>query len=118
MKIVSPVRIDRTGSAVNNDIASEKLISGSAATQLWNAFSDSTEQFHVGQWSSDVCKLQVNYSENELCVLLEGSATLESDTGETWSYHQGDAFVIPAGFVGTWESATPVRKIYAAFEAG
>ncbi|CUK18285.1 hypothetical protein RUE5091_04239 [Ruegeria denitrificans] len=109
-------RIDQNVPVIESDISSEKLVSGNAATKLWNAFSDSTEQFHVGQWSSEPCKLNVSYSENELCVLVEGTATIENQDGESWTYSEGDAFIIPAGFIGTWESVTAVRKIYAAFE--
>ncbi|SDX04210.1 hypothetical protein SAMN05444358_102274 [Ruegeria halocynthiae] len=108
--------VDRSVPLIESDIAAEKLISGASATRLWNAYSDSTEQFNVGQWSSEACKLNVNYTENELCILVEGTATIENQDGEMWTFYQGDAFVIPAGFVGTWESVTPVRKIYAAFE--
>lgn len=61
-------------------------------------------------------QIKVNYSENEFCVLVEGAATIENQDGDTWTFHQGDAFVVPAGFSGTWESVTPVRKIYAALE--
>lgn len=28
----------------------------------------------------------------------------------------GDQFVIPAGFVGEWETLTPCRKVYVIFE--
>ena len=113
-QIITPV--DRTVPVVEGNIASEKLISGNAATSLWNSYTDKTEQFNVGQWSSEPCKLNVSYSENELCVLVKGTAEIENQEGEKWTFHQGDAFVIPAGFVGTWESVTSVCKVYAAFE--
>jgi len=116
MSTTTITQVDQTVPLIEGDIAAEKLISGSPATRLWNACSDRTEQFNVGQWSSEACKLNVNYSENELCILVEGNATIENQDGDAWTFHQGDAFVIPAGFVGTWESVTPVRKIYAAFE--
>ena len=37
--------------------------------------------------------------------------------GEAQEFKAGDAFVIPAGFAGTWETIEPVRKWYAIFEA-
>ena len=110
-------RVDQSVSKLADTIPAEKLISGKSPTSLWNAFSDASEQFHVGQWSSEACKLHVSYSENELCVLLEGTVRMENSEGESWTFSKGEAFVIPAGFAGTWESVTPVRKIYAAFEA-
>ena len=97
-------------------IAADKLIAGNAATKLWHQFTDTTGQFHVGQWASEACKLSVIYDENELCVIVEGEVELTDADGTTTRYKAPDAFVIPAGFKGTWESLTPVRKIYAAFE--
>lgn len=102
--------------ATLDTIASEKLIAGNAATKLWNAFSDPSDQFHVGHWASEPCKLHVSYTENELCVLTKGTAIVTNNDGVAQTYHVGDAFVIPAGFVGTWESVTAVTKIYAIFE--
>ena len=32
------------------------------------------------------------------------------------SFEKGDAFVVPAGFDGTWENLEPARKYYAIFE--
>ena len=40
-------------------------------------------------------------------VVLEGSATLESDSfSET--YRKGDAFVVPKGFRGYWKQKGPL----------
>lgn len=97
-------------------IAPEKLISGEAATNLWHAFSDSTDRFHVGHWASGPCAITVDYSESELCVIVEGRVTLADEAGNEVSYKVGDAFVIEAGFKGTWTSQTDVKKIYASFE--
>jgi uncharacterized cupin superfamily protein len=97
-------------------ISADKLISGASGTQLWNAFSDKSNQMHVGHWASGPCKLSVNYTEDELCVIVQGSVVLTNIDGDTHSYHTGDAFVIPSGFVGTWESISDVKKIYASFE--
>jgi uncharacterized cupin superfamily protein len=32
--------------------------------------------------------------------------------GERWELKAGDAFIIPPGFSGTWETVEPVRKHY------
>ena len=112
------VPITTTPPATPDTIAPEKLISGDAATKLWNAFSDPSDQFHVGHWSSEPCKLNVSYTENELCVLTIGTAIVTDANGVAQTYNAGDAFVIPAGFSGTWQSVTAVTKIYAIFEPG
>ena len=38
---------------------------------------------------------------------------LTRDGGEPHEYGPGEAFVIPRGFAGVWETLEPVRKIYA-----
>ena len=60
---------------------------------------------------------RVRYSENELCVMTSGRVVLESASGERCAFGPGDAFVVPAGFVGTWEVIEDCSKIYAIFES-
>ena len=110
------VSINTTADPVTGEIAAEKLISGVNATKLWHAFSNSTDQFHVGHWGSGPCEVSVNYTEDELCVIVEGSVTLTDTAGIHTSHAKGDAFVIPAGFSSAWKSNENVTKIYATFE--
>lgn len=58
----------------------------------------------------------MHYTEDELCVIIEGSVTLTDAQGAQTTHAKGDAFVIPSGFSGTWKSNEQVTKIYAAFE--
>jgi uncharacterized cupin superfamily protein len=44
---------------------------------------------------------------------VAGRARLTEAGGEAQDFGPGDAFVIPRGFEGTWETVEPVRKIYA-----
>ena len=37
---------------------------------------------------------------------------LTNDKGKSWTLKKGDAFIIPAGFKGTWETVRKVRKHY------
>ncbi len=110
------IRVDQNHPQIKDEIAADKLLSGQAATSLWNAFSDSTDQYHVGQWESKPCSIKVAYEENELCVILKGEVELTDAKSNIHRFNQGDAFVIPAGFEGTWTSLTDVLKIYASFE--
>jgi uncharacterized protein len=48
-----------------------------------------------------------------LCVLLAGKVRITDEDGESQTYEAGDAFVIPRGFRGIWETVEPVRKFYA-----
>lgn len=99
------------------DAAPERVRSGSGVARLWNAFSDPSGRFHTGHWQAEPGILSVNYTETELCLLLEGRVRLANDSGSV-EYGPGDAFVIAAGFRGTWESIGRVTKIYAILMPG
>jgi len=92
-------------------------ISGQPVTRLQNYFTDGTGQFFSGIWESSVGKWPVRYSESEFCAILEGKCVLTDTNGKSEAFGKGDSFVIPSGFVGTWETVQPVRKLYAIFEA-
>lgn len=95
----------------------DRLVSGTPQTTVTNRFADPTGQFFAGDWSSTVGKWRVEYSEHEFCQLTEGRVVLTSEEGRSWRFGPGDAWVIPAGFRGTWETVEPARKRYAIFEA-
>ena len=104
--------IDMSGEAEPSDAAPDRVVAGSGVARLWNGFSDPSGRFHAGHWQAEPGVLSVNYTETELCVLLEGRVRLTDGTGSV-EYGPGDAFVIAAGFRGTWESIGRVTKIYA-----
>jgi uncharacterized cupin superfamily protein len=81
-----------------------------------NVFTDSSGQFSAGVWESTIGCWNVRYSENEFCHLLMGRVRIRAESGIERMFGPGASFVIPAGFVGTWEVLEPVRKLYAVFE--
>ncbi len=95
----------------------ERLIAGTPELQVRNYFADTSQQFFAGRWSATRGKWRVRYTENELCVMTAGKVVIESSAGERMSFGPGDAFVVPAGFTGTWEVTEDCTKIYAIFEA-
>ena len=97
--------------------AGDRLVAGKPLTRVANYFSDSTRQFFAGRWTATRGKWRVRYTENELCVMTAGRVLIESESGERRSFAAGDAFVVPAGFSGTWEVLEDCSKIYAVFEA-
>ena len=110
VKHVSAVRRDGPGEAA--DAAPGKVQEGSGAARLWNAFSDPSGRFHVGHWQGEPGTLSIAYTEDELCVILEGRVRLTGPDGAV-EFGPGEAFVIAAGFTGTWQSIGRVTKIYA-----
>jgi uncharacterized protein len=96
--------------------AADKVLAGSPEHRIWNYFTDSTQTFFAGRWSGTRGKWRVRYTENELCVMTAGRVVITSDLGESNTFVAGDAFVIPAGFAGTWEVLEDCSKVYAIFE--
>jgi uncharacterized protein len=96
--------------------AADRVLSGSPEHRVWNYFTDATQTFFAGRWSGTRGTWRVRYTENELCVMTAGRVVITSDVGERSTFGPGDAFVIPAGFSGTWEVLEDCSKVYAIFE--
>jgi uncharacterized protein len=114
---MSIVRLDLAIDAEVSQPAADVLVSGTPEFQVRNCFTDTSQQFFAGRWSASRGKWRVRYTENELCVMTAGKVVIESATGERSAFGAGDAFVIPAGFSGTWEVLEECTKIYAIFES-
>jgi uncharacterized cupin superfamily protein len=95
---------------------SEKLIAGNPRQTVWNHYTDPTGKYFSGFWHSDVGKWRIAYSEEETCYLLEGVSIVTDEFGVATTLQAGDSFVIPRGFIGTWEVVEPSRKLYAIYE--
>lgn len=93
------------------------VVSGDPQQSLANYYADGGEKFFAGIWESTPGKWRVSYSEHEFCHILAGKLVLADERGGSVTFKAGDAFVIPAGFAGTWETVEPVRKLYAIYQA-
>jgi uncharacterized protein len=96
--------------------APDRVLEGQPAHRAWNAFTDASGEFFCGRWSSTCGSWRVRYTENELCVITAGRVMIESATGERRTFAAGDAFVVPAGFEGSWTVLEECSKFYAIFE--
>ena len=94
-----------------------KRITGNPQQTLWMHYTDPTQQFFVGVWRSEPGKWHVNYTEEEQCHMVEGVSVLTSDSGGSVTVRAGDRFVVPRGFVGTWEVVERSTKRVVLFEA-
>jgi uncharacterized protein len=108
-------RVRRDGVGETSATPRERHVSGAAEATVWNAFSNAAGRFHVGHWSAEPGIRIVHYTEDEFCLLLEGRVRLDGPDGSV-EFVAGDAFVIEAGFLGTWETVERVVKIYAVAE--
>ena len=115
--VVTPVTVlpDTQGArAIPIDAA--KLIAGTPQQSFNTQFSNYRGNFHCGVWVSEPGTWRVHYTEDEFCHLIEGESVLTDAAGVAHRYGTGDAFVIPAGFSGSWQSIGNVRKYYAIYE--
>jgi len=83
----------------------------------FNHYTDPTEQFFAGIWHSSVGAKTVNYTEEEVCYILEGRVRLTDEAGNAKEFGPGSTFVLPAGFKGTWETLEAIKKIYVIWQA-
>jgi uncharacterized protein len=97
--------------------AADRLIAGDPRQTIANHFTDGTQQFFAGTWSSTPGKWRIRYTESEFCCLTKGRVVLENQSGQRWEFTSGMGFVVPAGFEGTWEVVESCTKFYAIFEA-
>lgn len=111
------VRLDLSLDPEVSEPPADRLIAGTPELRVANYYTDGTQQFFAGRWAATRGKWRVRYTENELCVMTAGRVVIASDSGERVSFGPGDAFVVPAGFSGTWEVLEDCAKIYAIFEA-
>lgn len=109
----SIVTVDTSAVVCDEPIAADRLIAGQPKSGLRAAHDDEGLGFYSGVWASEVGAWRVAYDEAELCVILAGRVRLTEDGGAACEYGPGEAFVVPRGFTGVWETLEPCRKIYA-----
>jgi uncharacterized protein len=88
------------------------LLKGTYKTKTWNHFTGEDGRLYCGIWECAPGKVKVTYTEWEFCHIISGKAVLTGEKGKTWTVKKGDGFIIPAGFKGTWETVTKLRKHY------
>ena len=98
-------------------LPNEKLIVGNPKQTIWPHYSNATQRFSTGIWQSEIGKWKINYTEEEFCQLLEGVSVITDADGNAVTVSAGENFVIPSGFVGTWEVIETTKKIYVIYEA-
>jgi uncharacterized cupin superfamily protein len=111
------VTLDRVVQGEAANPSPENILAGIPRARVANQYTDASNQFFCGMWHSNSGKWRIRYTEHEFCVMLEGRVRIEAVSGERYEFRAGDAFVVPAGFEGSWEVIEACRKWYAIFEA-
>jgi uncharacterized cupin superfamily protein len=94
----------------------ERLLAGNPENTTHNYFTDSGGRFFAGVWESTPGRWRIRYTENEFCHITRGRVRIADSNGQQWSFEAGDSFVVPAGFVGTWEVLEQTAKLYVIYE--
>jgi uncharacterized cupin superfamily protein len=98
-------------------VSPDKLLSGNPKQTLWTQYTDATGKFFTGIWRSEPGKWRVAYTEEEYCQMIEGLSVITGADGQALTVRAGDSFVIPRGFVGTWEVVDRTIKRFVIYEA-
>jgi uncharacterized cupin superfamily protein len=98
---------------LDQPIAADKVVLGQPMAGLRPASEDEARGFYTGLWESEIGAWRIDYTEEELCVVVAGRVRLHDEEGQVDEFGPGDAFVIPRGFKGVWETVERMRKVYA-----
>ena len=91
------------------------VVAGDPRTTTHNYFTDPSGRFFSGIWESTPGKWTCEYRESEFVYLISGRVRLTDAEGHAETFGPGSAFVIPAGFKGSWETLETLKKYYAIF---
>jgi hypothetical protein len=92
----------------------ERILSGHPRQCVGIVLPDTGNGIVGGIWECEVGAYRINYgaNEQEFCHILSGVVRLHDDDGHVAQFSAGDAFVVPGGFKGIWETVTPLRKSF------
>jgi len=65
-----------------------------------------------GTWEKGPSEFDWDYTDEEHCWILEGSAEIRADDGSAVRIGKGDYVVFPRGLKCTWVVKEPIRKRY------
>jgi len=83
-----------------------------------NTFSVKASSVDLGFWECSPGSFKTaRKGVNEVILVLEGKATLVSDTGERVDHKAGDMVLIPNGWSGVWEIHEHFKKQYITISA-
>lgn len=113
MSLLQKIEVTDLGDGVVSKAAPDKLLAGDPVFTTWNQVEARSGLISAGIWEATPGLTKSIKGERfEFCLLLEGEVELTEQDGATVTYRAGDAFVMKPGFVGTWNTLKPIRKIY------
>lgn len=97
-------------------LAPDKLVAGNPKQTVWMDYTDPSGRFLVGLWRSEPGTWRIAYTEEEYCHMLEGRSIVTDEAGHAVTVSAGESFVVPRGFVGTWQVVQTTTKRFVIYE--
>jgi len=86
-------------------------VEGNPVATLQVTYAAPDHSVSAGIWECEPGLLRLpGYPETEYCRMLSGDLVITNKAGEQQVFKPGDAFVVPKGFIGTWNMRTKVKK--------
>ena len=63
-------------------------------------------------WESGPSKFPWHYDEKEICLIIEGEATIKTSNGRIFNIQSGDLVEFREGVVCEWEISKTIKKHY------
>jgi len=95
---------------ITDDLEGWSVIGGQPSMKTWIMRTSNDGSMISGVWTATPGTYHAVYAEYEFVHLIEGSITITPDGGLPMYVTAGDAFVVEAGFSGTWEITESVVK--------
>ncbi len=76
---------------------------------------DALEKHNIKTWSPwgcDVSTFDWEYSDEEICYILEGFVTVITEDGKKVDIQKGDLVTFPKGMKCKWEVKEKINKVY------
>lgn len=84
---------------------------GDVSSAVWYRNPDGS--IRAGYWTASAgISIPLANHFTEFCSLLDGVVRLTAEGGKVDIYRGGEAFIIPAGYTGTWETLETCRKFF------
>lgn len=112
MNLVTKI-IDKTIEPITDDLGGWEKVDGNPAMTTWIEYTSPDESMITGCWSATPGTYRATYASWEFIHLIEGEVIITQDGQVPVTLNPGDAFIIEAGFTGTWEIIKPVFKHFA-----
>ncbi|SEG56517.1 cupin domain-containing protein [Marinobacterium lutimaris] len=100
----------RSVEPITDDLPGWVKQEGSPSMSTWIEYTAPDESMIAGWWTATPGTYHATYASWEFIHLIEGKAIITPEGGESVEVGPGDAFVIEADFVGTWEIIEPILK--------